>query len=151
MWNPTARKFTVPMPVTAPDGGGALSPVAGSVVDAEAAPFGGAASTKAEGINPPMVAASPALRALRFTLARQFKIAALAVLIIASIELACDSESPPTQAICIEHAGDSDKPIIGLAIGTSDVGVQLCRKDSEERVRLPIVSEHVIDSKLVLR
>jgi hypothetical protein len=82
---------------------------------------------------------------------RQFKIAATAVLIIASIDLACGSESSPTQAICVVHAGDSDKPVIGLAIGTSDVGVQLCRKDSEERVGLPIVSEHVIDSKLLLR
>src|ERR1700733_2002519 len=56
-------KSVVPVPVTALDGGAVLCPVLESLVDTEASPFGGAVNTKAEGGNPPIVAASPAFSA----------------------------------------------------------------------------------------
>lgn len=59
----SGRKFTVPVPVTAPEGGGALWPVVYSELYAETAAFCGPARTNADGGNPPTVAASPAFKA----------------------------------------------------------------------------------------
>jgi len=61
------------------------------------------------------------------------------------------SSPAPTQAICIEHAGESDKAITGIAISASDLGIELCRKDSDERVGLSNVWRHVVDTNVVLR
>lgn len=78
-------------------------------------------------------------------------IAATVVLMIASIGVARGSGPQSTNAICIEHAGESDKPVYGISISESDLGIESCRKDSEERVGLANLWERVVDSKLALQ
>jgi hypothetical protein len=82
---------------------------------------------------------------------RQFRIAAAVLMTIASTDLAQGSAPPSTSAICIEHAGESDKPVHGISIGESDIGIESCREDSVERVGLANLWERVVDSKLELR
>lgn len=84
-------------------------------------------------------------------MANQFWIAATVLLMIASTDLARGSVPQSAHAICIEHAGESDKPVHGISISGSDLGIESCRKDSQERVGLANLWEHVVDSKLALR
>ncbi len=81
----------------------------------------------------------------------QFGIAATVLLMIASTDLARGSGPSQHIAICIEHAGESNKPVHGISISESDLGIESCRKDSQERVGLANLWEHVVDSKLALR
>jgi hypothetical protein len=83
---------------------------------------------------------------------RKRRLAAIAILdLLVGIGFAQGSDSRRVHAICIEHAGDSDKPLAGIAISSSDFGTGLCRKDSDARVGLTNVWEHVVHLKLVLR
>jgi hypothetical protein len=70
---------------------------------------------------------------------------------IALTDLARGSGPQSTDAICIEHAGESDKPVHGISISESDLGIESCRKDSQERVGLANLWERVVDLKLALR
>jgi hypothetical protein len=81
---------------------------------------------------------------------RYFVVIAVLVAIV-NASRAQGSESQPIRAICIEHAGDSDKPVAGIAITGSDRWIKLCRKDSDDRVGLTNVWEHIVDLKLVSR
>jgi len=81
----------------------------------------------------------------------QFRIAATVLLTIALTALARGSAPPTTSSICIEHGGESDKPVHGISISESNIGIESCREDSVERVGLPILWERVVDSKLMLR
>src|SRR5581483_10397469 len=81
----------------------------------------------------------------------QFRIAAPVLLTIALTALARGSAPTTTSAICIEHGGESDKPVHGISISESYAAIELCREDSVERVGLPNLWERVIDSKLMPR
>ena len=79
----------------------------------------------------------------------QFRIAATVLFTVALTPLA--RGSTPPSSICIEHVGDSDKPVHGISISESNIGIESCREDSVERVGLLNLWERVVDSKLMLR
>lgn len=81
----------------------------------------------------------------------RFGIAATVLLPIALTALARGSAPTTTSSICIEHSGESDKPVHGISIGESDIGIEACREDSAGRVGLTNLWERVIDSKLMFR
>lgn len=78
------------------------------------------------------------------------RIAVTVLLAIALAGLARGSAPPSNSAICIEHAGDSDKPVHGISISDSYDGIGSCREDSVERVGLMNLWERVIDPKLMM-
>jgi len=81
----------------------------------------------------------------------QFRIAATILLTIALTTLARGSSPKTASAVCIEHAGESEKPVHGISISESDIGIESCREDSVERVGAVNLWERVVDSKLALR
>ncbi len=81
----------------------------------------------------------------------QFRITATILLMSALTAFAQGSASKTTFSICIEHGGESDKPVHGISISESYIGVESCREDSVERVGLLNLWERVIDSKLLQR
>lgn len=85
------------------------------------------------------------------TVIHRSRIAATVLLTIALTALARGSPPTTTSSICIEHGGESDKPVHGISISESDIGIEPCREDSVERVGLLNLWERVIDSKLMLR
>ena len=82
---------------------------------------------------------------------RQFRIAGIVLVTIALTAIARGSAPTTTASICIEHGGESDKPVHGVSISESGIGIESCREDSVGRVGLPILWERVIDSKLMQR
>lgn len=82
---------------------------------------------------------------------RQSMIAANVLFTLALGPLACGSAPTATSSICIEHAGDSDKPVHGISISESEIGIESCREDSVERVGPLNLWERVVDSKLMQR
>ncbi len=82
---------------------------------------------------------------------QQSRMFAIALCMIALTALARGSAPPTTSSICIEHAGESDKPVQGISISASYIGIEACREDSVERVGLLNLWERVVDSKLMLR
>src|SRR5579872_5313608 len=81
----------------------------------------------------------------------RFRTAGTVLLTIALTAVARGSTPTTTSSICIDHGGESDKPVHGISISESDIGIESCREDSVERVGLLNLWERVIDSKLMLR
>ena len=78
-------------------------------------------------------------------------ITSVVLIMIASTGAARASDPSSPSAVCIEHIGETDKYIMGIAISDSPAGIELCRKDSEGRVGLPDLWEHVLDSTRIVR
>ncbi len=82
---------------------------------------------------------------------QQSRIIAIVLCMIALTAPARGSAPTTSSSICIEHAGESDKPVQGISISESCIGIEACREDSVERVGLLNLWERVVDSKLMLR
>jgi hypothetical protein len=74
---------------------------------------------------------------------------ALSFFLLTAPALAGKPRPEAYSAICIEHIGESDKPIFPIVVTTSEAGVEWCRNNTFERIERQLILSHVVPPKLM--